>query len=75
MAPFMGTALHALAWTFKDEHHLVFECQPLHGVRDKFPDLFKEHAVTMVKFMWQADSHGVAKFAQNVWKCMQMLAL
>ncbi len=35
--------------------HLVFECQALQGLHDEDPDLVGEHAVTLVKVMWQAD--------------------
>ena len=45
---------------------LSSECQALQGVRDKYPDLFGEHAVTMAKFTEQADLHGVAKFVTEV---------
>ena len=38
-----------------DEYHLVFECRALHGVRDKYPDLFGDYAGPILKFMWQAD--------------------
>ena len=44
-----------------DESCLVFGCQALQGVRDKYCDLFVEHAGTMLKFMWQADLHGICK--------------
>jgi len=54
-----------------DEYHLVLRCQQLQGVRDKFRDLFEEHAVTVVKFMWQADLHGDAKF---VTECLEVHA-
>ena len=36
-----------------DEYQLIFQ-----RVSDKYPDL----AVTKVKFMWQADLHGLAEF-------------
>ena len=45
-----------------DELHLVFECQGLQCIRDKYPHLFGQHARTMLQFIWQTDLHGVASF-------------
>ena len=53
------------------EYDLVFECQALQGVRDKYPDLSGEHAVTMVKFMLQTDLHGIANFITD---CLEVYA-
>jgi len=40
-------------------------------MRDKYPNLFGEHAIAMVTFMWQADLHGVANFVQ---RCLELYA-
>ena len=45
-----------------DELHVVFECQGLQTIRDRYPDLFGQHARTMLQFIWQSDLHGVAGF-------------
>ena len=39
-------------WTARDENYLVFDCQSLQGLRDKYPDPFEDFAVTVVKVMW-----------------------
>ena len=43
-----------------DEYHLVFECQGLQHIRDRYPGLFDHR--TMAQFMWQADLYGLARF-------------
>ena len=48
-----------------DEHHLVFGCQGLQHIRNKYLDLFGHHAETMLQFMRQADLHGAAKYVTD----------
>ena len=45
-----------------DELHVVFECQGLQTIRDRYPDLFGQHARTVLQFIRQSDLHGVAGF-------------
>jgi len=47
--------------------HLVFECPALQGLRDRYNGLFRDHAATMVQFMWQHDTRAVA---QIINECM-----
>ena len=47
-----------------DERHLVFACPAMQPVRDRFPHLFRDDAMTMQAFMWQEDIIAVARFIQ-----------
>ena len=52
-------------------YYLVFECQTLQGVREKYPDLFGEYAVTRCEGHEAGRLHGVAKVITD---CLEVYA-
>ena len=58
-----------------DEQHVVFECPGLQDIRDRYQNLFGEHAATMLQFMWQDDIRGVASLSKNAWEYIMALTL
>ena len=45
-----------------DEFHVIFECAALTSLRQEFRSLFTLSTITMSTFMWQQDTHMVARF-------------
>ena len=54
-----------------DEQHLVFECQQLQHIRNKYDYLFRNlQGDTMLLFMWQQDMVSAARFIDE---CLQLV--
>ena len=52
---------------FWDEQHLVCECPAMALVRDRYNGPFRDHAATVLHFMWQQD---ICAFAHFIKECM-----
>ncbi len=53
-----------------DEYHVIFECPALVPLRAQFSALFASPLPSMLRFMWQEDTHTVAVF---VARCLQFM--
>ena len=48
-----------------DELHVVFECQALQGIRQKYSHIFTGQTLTMRQFMWQKDLLSVMHYVRE----------